>query len=324
MPIRLARASDLPAISACCAAGFANDELFSNLIHPRRQQYPADYVAFWHRRNRENWWDWAHTYIVATEQDENGNEIIVGVAEWEKQGPNATGLWRWDPRRLMKPLQILRNAVSSYFFPNRAAHSPEALTIFHRAFPFFSHIWQSMSPTGTRRDNGYYLDLLAIDPRFHRRGLGRLLCNWGIDKARREGVCASVVASGDAESKGFYQSVGFVTPAGRATEGEGNPLSGYPLGANAIIKGGLILFMDAPSSGEAKEEVVETSGVMVEMEEERYGHVGVDIVTNRKSEWREGKSVTVTVTEFGETSEFTEVMEVKGIRNENSAVTEVR
>lgn len=99
--------------------------------------------------------------------------------------------------------------------------------VFERGAHFTMHYWSG------RRSETWYLDLLAIDPLYQRRGLGRELVMWGVRMADDELICASVIASESGE--GLYTSCGFKT-VGWAGEGETNPLRDVP--------GGKILFRD--------------------------------------------------------------------------------
>lgn len=53
------------------------------------------------------------------------------------------------------------------------------------------------------------LDHLAVDPRHQRRGIGKLLLNWGIEKAKHDGRDCYLVAT--PAGKSLYESVGFRT-----------------------------------------------------------------------------------------------------------------
>lgn len=70
-----------------------------------------------------------------------------------------------------------------------------------------------------------------VDPCHQRKGFGRQLVNFGLEFAKRDGTCASVIAS----ETGYllYVSCGF-KPVGWMQEGEENPLRDLP--------GGQILF----------------------------------------------------------------------------------
>lgn len=121
------------------------------------------------------------------------------------------------------------NAWELWLWPNRAA-DPYSADIFERALPFTAHYWEG------KRADGYYLDLLAVDPDAQKHGYGKQLVQWGLMKAKEAHVCASVVSSFGSDP--FYLKCGFQEVVGNATEGEGNPLN------ECEAKGGNILFVD--------------------------------------------------------------------------------
>lgn len=138
------------------------------------------------------------------------------------------------PGRASKPLVKTYFSISTALRPNRVASSNAAGNSPHH---LFARHW-----TGARA-NSFYLDLLAIDPQYQGQGHGKALVQWGLNQAREEGVCASVVSS--AAGYPFYLKMGFVQEAGTVEEGKGNPLKGRV--------GGWILFTALPSEGEAVE-----------------------------------------------------------------------
>ena len=97
------------------------------------------------------------------------------------------------------------------------------------SYPFFKHHWD-----GDRRNN-WYLDLCGVHPDYAGKRLGQALVGWGLDRAREEGIHASVTASKGNER--FYLRCGFDEVVGNCTQGEGNPLS------EAGVEGGDVLFM---------------------------------------------------------------------------------
>jgi hypothetical protein len=99
--IRPARYAELPAIAAALTAAFWEDELFGNIIHPRRKEFPKDNELYWLRRARVNWWDWSQRYLVAVVKDAEGRDVIAGAALWARIGERAPSGMRlaWaDPR----------------------------------------------------------------------------------------------------------------------------------------------------------------------------------------------------------------------------------
>lgn len=115
----------------------------------------------------------------------------------------------------------LVNRVHEVLFPNRAA-DPAKADILERAFPYIKHYW-------TGREENWYLSLLSTDPRCQKMGYGGEIVKWGIERARQDGVCASVMSSLGNEK--FYQRCGFGEIVGWASDGEGNPIANVPGGA---------------------------------------------------------------------------------------------
>ena len=57
------------------------------------------------------------------------------------------------------------------------------------------------------KNNHIRLAVLAVDPRFHRRGVGRRLLRWGMNRADEEAVQLGLIAS--PAGRRLYDSVGF-------------------------------------------------------------------------------------------------------------------
>ena len=112
--------------------------------------------------------------------------------------------------------------------PQHASYDPILRNPFPSAHHFFDHHW-----TGPR-SSSIYLELLAISPSHQGQGHAKQLIQWGLERAKEEGVGASVVSS--MAGYEFYKKMGFVVCTGKVTEGVGNPLSG--------LKSGWILFTE--------------------------------------------------------------------------------
>lgn len=100
LKLRDARYSELPEISHVMAQAFWEDNLFGDLVHPRRSKYPRDFDLYWLRRARVNFWDYRWKWLVAVDSDVDGNEVIVGAAQWARLGEGGRKmecLWL-DPR----------------------------------------------------------------------------------------------------------------------------------------------------------------------------------------------------------------------------------
>ncbi|KAH7196381.1 acyl-CoA N-acyltransferase [Fusarium flagelliforme] len=219
--LRDAHYSELPEVARVMSRAFWKDELFGDLIHPHREQYPEDVDLYWLRRARVVFWDYRWRLIVAVSNDQSGKESIVGIAQWERLGDGGKKLEcaTLDPRNLLKPLSSLAMTLHARLYPNRAA-DPAQEDAVERAYPCFDSIWSG------KRAESWYLAALAIRPDFHGKGVGRKLAQWGIEKAQEEKICASLAAVEGTEE--FYIKCGFKEQFGSAKSGEGNPLADVP------------------------------------------------------------------------------------------------
>ncbi|KAF1940550.1 hypothetical protein EJ02DRAFT_227962 [Clathrospora elynae] len=221
MPVRTALPTDEPAMVGVLTKAFFHEDLFGITIHPHRNQYPEDVRIFWHEKLRKHWSTPTDRLIVAT-TTEGGEEKITGVAVWERQGDD-------EGARKVKNewIDIGPNAFPPLPTTHNRALDPTKATILEDAFPHFASLW-----AGPRASN-WYLSLCGVHPSYQKRGFGPPLVHWGLERARKEGVHASVAAS-DGNGK-FYLRCGFDEVVGNVTTGEGNPLSG--------VAGGDVLFM---------------------------------------------------------------------------------
>lgn len=117
-------------------------------------------------------------------------------------------------------------------WPNRAA-DPSKANVLEESKPLTEHYW-----SGSREQN-WYLDILAVHPESQGKMYGRELVQWGVDEAKKEGVCASLISARGKER--FYGRFGFVE-VGSANVG---PLAG--------IEGGAIMFTGVKTPKEREE-----------------------------------------------------------------------
>ena len=94
-------------------------------------------------------------------------------------------------------------------------------------FSYIKHLWSG------KREAGWYLNYLAVDPAYQKQGYGRALAIWGAERAKQEGVAASVT-SGTGKDR-FYGRRDFEVQGGRVSDGEGNPLKGLTVGGNVLF-----------------------------------------------------------------------------------------
>ncbi|KAF6528684.1 hypothetical protein HZS61_008986 [Fusarium oxysporum f. sp. conglutinans] len=131
--------------------------------------------------------------LVAVAKDEKGQEVIAGIAQWARLGDGGQKLECWKPSQAF--IFYAMN-IHAWAWPNRAS-DPKQEDIIERAYPH--------SKT------------------YGRRNVGRKLVQWGLEQAKTEGICASVVSAFGTEE--FYKKCGFDEQYGSARQGEGNPLA---------------------------------------------------------------------------------------------------
>lgn len=235
MRLRPACPEDEPIMATICTRAFFNDDLFGRVIHPFRHTYPDDVQTYWHESLRHCWASPRIRILVAVAESSRGQdqERIIGVAVWERQG---------DDEGAHKVMEEFSDpgpwpALSS--MQNRAL-DPSKKTILQDAETHSKSYW-----AGSRATN-WYLVLCCVDPQAQQRGCGRLLASWGVERSRKEGIHASVIASDG--STDFYLKCGFDEVVGNASRagGEANPMT------RAKVKGGDILF--TRPQGDTKDE----------------------------------------------------------------------
>ncbi|KAF5646538.1 hypothetical protein F25303_5349 [Fusarium sp. NRRL 25303] len=216
--LRDAYYSELPEIANVMSKAFWGDNLFGDLIHPHRNEYPEDVDLYWLRRARVNFWDYRWKWLVAVAKDQNGKEVVAGIAQWARlgEGGKRFDLKFYDPRNLLKPLSSVVMKIHAWAIPSRAV-DPKEEDIIERAYPHFDSIWSG------KRAESWYLEALAVHPDFQGKNTGRQLVQWGLHQAEAEGVCASVVSALGKDD--FYRKCGFDEQFGTAKDGEGNPLA---------------------------------------------------------------------------------------------------
>lgn len=121
------------------------------------------------------------------------------------------------------------NWASTLLWPDRSADPAQAHAL-EANFPLIAPTW------GGERARTWFLSMLCVAPEWQGRGFGAELVDWGVRRAEREGVSASLISARGKD--GFYGRLGFVE-VGRADVG---PLEG--------VGGGAIMFRDGGRAGE--------------------------------------------------------------------------
>ena len=189
-----------------------------------------------------------------------GREVVTGVAEWQRVGLGWERLWRcwgwWDPRRMVQPIIKLFTSLHYQIFGNRSfvrpsLEDPKPLTKLNfeaLMWPFMAHHFTSVP----YRQNHWELATLGVDPKYQRRGVGRELVLWGLEKAREDDLPAVVIGSKGTED--FYERCGFEFLVGYATDGINEKGEENPLRLRGI-GGGCIRWTRVKEDGEKVEDI---------------------------------------------------------------------
>lgn len=264
MPIRYAHRSDVPVAADIIAAAISSDEL-GPILFPNREQHPEAVPLAFLQYVQPSYWDYSKVMLVSYAKPDEavetlGNkttrskstrsqqgQIVTGVAIWSRVGIGWERVWNvwgwWDPRLLLtKIFQVWQQSIR-FFHRNKASPqptsaNPDPLTIFNFGatyMPFIAHHFQN--PPWRRTH--WRLAALSVDPRYHGLGHGRELVAWGLNRAREEGLPASVIAAKGKER--FYGNCGFELLVGWFTEGPDKDGNKNPL-AEVGIEGGAVLW----------------------------------------------------------------------------------
>lgn len=109
-------------------------------------------------------------------------------------------------------------SIHALIWRNKAA-DPHEEDVIERVMPFVAGSW-----VGARAEC-WYLEVMAVHPDYQGKGIGRMLVEWGLERASEESIFASVISAKGKEA--FYQKCGFNVEDGYVGRGVGNPLAGW-------------------------------------------------------------------------------------------------
>ena len=218
--IRRATLTDVPQMAEVFAAGFIDDDVFGRFMHPKRREYPEDWLRWWAKEIRSQIIDPAGLCFVGV--DKAG--AIQACCLTKKIGnPSqriaAEGILG---RRLEQARGIALNAWDSWIFTDRTA-DPKAMAIFEKNWDDIKHHFSGP------RAQAWFIEGFCVHPRVQRGGgFGRdlLLNAIELGKTEEPPVPIAVIASeiGDA----FYEKYGF-REVGRADVGDMSEVEGGSL-----------------------------------------------------------------------------------------------
>ena len=259
MHLRPLLQSDIPYLSVLAAASFQNDELFTR-TSPRLSSYPDDFRDYmlWRLRLRSTA-PGMHAFVCVSDASDsewlpsaaaspeastpfgqlgeeagvNNGEVLLGYAMWTRHGPADSAIVRaWAEKNtdvyttMNYKLREVEGRYTALFSLDRSTDPVTTREFRH----YIGHEYDPFAPLRAKGQPGYwYLSILAASPIARRRGVGRLLLQWGIDQARREHAPVAVNSS-DAGAV-LYEAAGFKTLTWADWEGAGRAMVWDPEGA---------------------------------------------------------------------------------------------
>ncbi|KAK0634203.1 acyl-CoA N-acyltransferase [Immersiella caudata] len=187
LSIRVATPADAHAMGLVSTNAF-RDTLSTVIFPPHLRTSDKDVVTPWRaartlRRMNEG----KPTFVMVDTNPETNEETIVGFAQWERPGGATKGQeGEYDEDRLAEGLDA-----------DALARMMGAMDVEAK---------KQLGPDGYAKM--WYLIILAVDPSYQRRGIGRKLVRWGLDQAAAaEGQKVFLIAT--PEGKPLYESLGF-------------------------------------------------------------------------------------------------------------------
>lgn len=179
LQLRHATPADVPAIARIGVAAFdpSTDVMMRNLFPAHLQ--PADDPT----GPQYGWRVWRKTAKL-----DDKDCVIMVVVDDTTTGPedNIVGFSLWDGPASGEPEPKKESVPASkdpgFLAATRAAADPEAGALIHEVVDGGARA--VFGERGYR--DAWYLSFLAVHPRHHRRGIGKTLLEWGVEKAAAE------------------------------------------------------------------------------------------------------------------------------------------
>lgn len=214
--VREATLADVPQMADVFAAGFVDDDVFGRFMHPKRNEYPQDWLRYWNYDIRKHLLDPAAISFVHVDDAGTINGCCL-MKRMGKGGERRARAESWS-RTAERKLGGLMMTWDNWTFTDRTADKRN-LEIFAKNWPNIKHHW-----TGPREEC-WMIELFCVHPNVQRGGYGTSLIQKAIElcKAETPAVPLSVIAS--EVGSPFYNKQGF-EDVGWASVGEMSDVKG--------------------------------------------------------------------------------------------------
>jgi ribosomal protein S18 acetylase RimI-like enzyme len=204
MHIRLAGYEDLSKIARLGSQAFKSETVFG-WLYPLRDSNPKAFEETLYRQAVTRFLTPGWVTIVAVGESSDSSwcspDEIVGYGVWLRDGgdPGAQ-YWNQDPlsQKLQRWTWWTQHRLGLMTGWYVAANDLSRLDkLHHIANDIYEHIPDS-----------WYLDTLGVNPQYQRKGIGRMLLDWGVERANSENV--PVLLESTAYGEGLYRKAGFL------------------------------------------------------------------------------------------------------------------
>ena len=235
MHLRPALPSDLPTVAAIVCSSFGYDELYT-YTNPYLTQYPDSFYACMLLKvkqsfiklgfqvfvcvsdDRDSEWlpaalasDAAKTSFGRLDTLQPSGEVVLGYAAWHRQGPKdlpTVKAWAQSHSgirdRLDASLYLIQSKYSDLLGIDRSLNKSQR----HTVRDLMNRIDQPLAPALTDGKPGFwFLQVISTSLIARRKGVARMLLQWGIDRAIDEDVPVCVNSS--ALGINLYHAAGF-------------------------------------------------------------------------------------------------------------------
>lgn len=201
--------SDLTGVIDVADAAFVNDELFTWLA-PRGLQYPSSWRAYMGARQRLHFTEkGVYGFVYVDDNDE-----VLGFAWWERKAPRPgkdktpSDVWARHNTSWAEIIdQSLMQVQNAYY--ERLRLNP---ALDYGALKQMREDHDVLEPLEKATPH-WYLAVLGVHPKAQRRGIGGMLLDWGLQRAREEteqrGKAVPVTMTSSPAGQGLYIRKGF-------------------------------------------------------------------------------------------------------------------